>query len=165
MRDLPTLRFIEQHDPADERVKSQPYAYVADVVHTVDLSADIDALKTVSTQAGKAGMARAQAVSRLRDQLDKDAKLTWYIVICGDEERWAPSEGEDGEVGTPVGRRPTSLRMSAGSATTSSLHRSTGSEASRTGDRGLSVSTQQSQQAQGGKVATPSSTSSSKIVS
>ena len=158
MRDLPSLRFVEQHDPTDEHVKSQPYAYVADVVHTINLSADIDALKPNSTLANKADVARTQAATRLRDLLDKDAKLAWYIVICGDEERWAPSEGDEGEVGTLVGTRSTSVHMSAGSATTSSLHRSTGSEASRTGDRSLSVSTQQSQQANGGEVAAPSPT-------
>lgn len=165
MHDLPSLRFLEQHDPTDEHVKSQPYAYVADVVHTVDLSADIDALRTASTQADKAGIARTQAITRLRDQLDKDAKLAWYVVICGDEERWAPSDGEDGEVGTLMGTRPTSVHMSAGSATTSSLHKSTGSEASRTRDRSLSVSTQQSQQAHSGEVALPSSVDKAKNVS
>lgn len=86
MSALPHLRFIEQHDPFDLHTKSQPYAYVADVVHEVKLSTDIDDIR------GR-GVSNDQwaALVDLRDQLCKDQKVAWYVVVCGDEERWAPS--------------------------------------------------------------------------
>lgn len=92
MASLPNLRFVEQHDPNDVSTKSQPYAYVADVVHEVTLSLDVDEIR------GK-GAKNEQwtALADLRDQLAPQEKVAWYIVVCGDEERWAPPIEEDGE--------------------------------------------------------------------
>lgn len=87
MEDLPNLRFIEQHDPRDEVTKSQPYAYVADVVEEITLSVDVDEVR------GR-GVPNDQWASMmdLRDKLCKDAKVAWYVVVCGDEERHVPLE-------------------------------------------------------------------------
>jgi hypothetical protein len=30
------------------------------------------------------------SIMELRDQLAPEEKVAWYIVVCGDEERWAP---------------------------------------------------------------------------
>ena len=84
---LPSLRFIEQYDPADESVeaKSQPYAYVADKVHEVKLGED------VSEVMGRGIKPEAwDAMIELRDKLAPDERLSWFVVVCGDVERWAP---------------------------------------------------------------------------
>ena len=84
---LPNLRFVEQYDPNDTSPNSvsQPYAYVADVVEEVRLGVDIDEVR------GR-GLNNEQwtAIMELRDKLAPEEKVGWYIVVCGDEERWAP---------------------------------------------------------------------------
>lgn len=85
MKALPRLRFVEQHDPNDESVKSQPYAYVADVVQEVKLGVDVDEIR------GK-GVQNEQwtALLELRDKLCPGEKVAWFVVVCGDEERYVP---------------------------------------------------------------------------
>lgn len=79
---LPHLRFVEQYDPHDETTKSQPYAYVADVVHEVALGIDIDEIRQIASNTEQQA-----ALTELRDQLAQGEKLSWYVVVCGDEER------------------------------------------------------------------------------
>ncbi|KAF2402417.1 hypothetical protein EJ06DRAFT_338162 [Trichodelitschia bisporula] len=87
MTALPNLRFVEQYDPTDETVesKSQPFAYVADVVHEVKLGCEVDEVR------GK-GVANDtwSALLELRDKLAPEEKVAWFVVVCGDTERWAP---------------------------------------------------------------------------
>lgn len=87
MEHLKQLRFVEQYDPDDTTAGSgsQPYAYVADVVEEVKLGVDVDEIR------GK-GVPNDQwaSIMELRDQLAPEEKVAWYIVVCGDEERWAP---------------------------------------------------------------------------
>jgi hypothetical protein len=87
---LPSLRFLEQYDPSDESVesKSQPYAYVCDVVHEVKLGIEFDEVRGrgVHNDAWTAMM-------DLRDKLAPGEKVSWFVVVCGDVERWAPVEG------------------------------------------------------------------------
>lgn len=91
MEHLPHLRFVEQYDPNDTTAGSgsQPYAYVADVVEEVKLGVDVDEIR------GK-GVPNDQWASmmELRDKLAPEEKVAWYIVVCGDEERWAPTTSE-----------------------------------------------------------------------
>lgn len=91
MEHLQHLRFVEQYDPNDTSAGSgsQPYAYVADVVEEVKLGVDIDDIR------GK-GVPNDQWASlmELRDKLAPEEKVAWYIVVCGDEERWAPTTAE-----------------------------------------------------------------------
>jgi len=88
MPSLPGLRFLEQYDPSDESVesKSQPYAYVCDVVHEVKLGTEFDEVrgKGVNNDAWTAMM-------DLRDKLAPGEKVSWFVVVCGDVERWSPS--------------------------------------------------------------------------
>jgi hypothetical protein len=88
MKSLPSLRFYEQYDPQDISAasKSQPYAYVADIAEEIKLGAEVDAIR------GR-GVSNDQWASlmELRDKLAPDEKVSWYIVVCGDEERWAPN--------------------------------------------------------------------------
>jgi hypothetical protein len=84
---LPSLRFVEQYDPTDESVeaKSQPYAYVADRVQEVKLGED------VSEVMGRGIKPEAwDAMVELRDKIAPDERLSWFVVVCGDVERWAP---------------------------------------------------------------------------
>ena len=88
MASLPSLRFYEQYDPHDisDSGKSQPYAYVADIAEEIKLGAEVDAIR------GR-GVSNEQwaGLMELRDKLAPDEKVSWYVVVCGDEERWAPS--------------------------------------------------------------------------
>jgi hypothetical protein len=101
MPSLRSLRFIEQYDPLDESAesKSQPYAYVADFVQEVKLGLDIDEAR------GKGvGNDAWSSMVELRDKLAPGEKIAWFVVICGDVERWAPPtvgllEGSNGNAG------------------------------------------------------------------
>jgi hypothetical protein len=87
MPSLHGLRFIEQYDPTDERTesKSQPYAYVADTVHEIKLGVDVDEVR------GKGvGNEAWTSMVDLRDKLAPGEKVAWFVVVCGDVERWAP---------------------------------------------------------------------------
>lgn len=99
MEHLQQLRFVEQYDPDDTSAGSgsQPFAYVADVVEEVKLGVDVDEIR------GK-GVPNDQwaSIMELRDQLAPEEKVAWYIVVCGDEERWAPTTAEEA-----VGRQET----------------------------------------------------------
>jgi len=89
---LRQLRFVEQYDPDDESpgVGSQPYAYVADIVHEIKLSLDIDDVRGKGVSNDQWG-----SILELRDKLAPEEKVGWYVVSCGDEERWAPPEEEE----------------------------------------------------------------------
>lgn len=93
MLNLPNLRFIEQYDPEDvsSDAISQPYAYVADTVEEIKLGAEVDEIR------GK-GLSAEQweSIMDLRDKVAPDEKVAWWVVVCGDEERWVPPlESED----------------------------------------------------------------------
>jgi hypothetical protein len=87
MEHLKHLRFVEQYDPNDTSAGSgsQPYAYVADVVEEVKLGVDVDEIRGKGVPNDQWG-----SIMELRDQLAPEEKVAWYIVVCGDEERWAP---------------------------------------------------------------------------
>lgn len=79
---LPELRFIEQYDPNDLSTKTQPFAYVADVVREIKLGEDIDEIR-----GARRPYEQWEAFLQLRDQLAEGEKVAWYVVYCGDEER------------------------------------------------------------------------------
>ncbi|KAF2174084.1 hypothetical protein M409DRAFT_48962 [Zasmidium cellare ATCC 36951] len=87
MQHLTRLRFVEQYDPNDTSAEaaSQPYAYVADIVHEVKLGVDVDEVRGQGV-----GNEQWAAMMELRDKLAPEEKVGWYVVVCGDEERWAP---------------------------------------------------------------------------
>jgi len=84
---LPSLRFIEQYDPTDlsSDSKSQPFAYVADIVHEVKLGLDVDEMRGQGIPNEQWG-----AMVELRDAIAPGEKVAWWVVVCGDVERWAP---------------------------------------------------------------------------
>ncbi|KAK3109444.1 hypothetical protein LTR53_017297 [Teratosphaeriaceae sp. CCFEE 6253] len=87
MRHLRSLRFVEQYDPNDtsSAAAGQPFAYVADIVQEVRLGVCIDDVTTKGIATEQWG-----AALELRDKLAPEEKVGWFVVVCGDEERWAP---------------------------------------------------------------------------
>ncbi|EME80727.1 uncharacterized protein MYCFIDRAFT_17465, partial [Pseudocercospora fijiensis CIRAD86] len=87
MTHLPDLRFVEQYDPNDisSSASSQPYAYVADICEEVKLGIDIDEFRAKGV-----GNEQWSALCELRDKIAPEEKVGWYVVVCGDEDRWAP---------------------------------------------------------------------------
>jgi len=100
MSSLPRLRFIEQYDPLDETSdsKSQPFAYVADVVQEVKLGADVDEIRGRGV-----GNEAWAALMELRDCVAPGEKVAWFVVVCGDTERWVPPGVGGGMGGGGVG--------------------------------------------------------------
>ncbi|KAF2670736.1 hypothetical protein BT63DRAFT_200042 [Microthyrium microscopicum] len=84
---LPTLQFIEQYDPSDHsaEAKSQPFAYVADIVHEIKLGIDIDEVRGKGVTNDAWG-----AMVDLRDKFAPGEKVAWFVVVCGDTERSFP---------------------------------------------------------------------------
>jgi hypothetical protein len=80
------VKLLEEYDPLEEKEPSRPYAFVADHVVRVDLSADVlvemDAYERLVKERGG-----SQWFNKLRDNLQSDAEIRWYLVVCGDEER------------------------------------------------------------------------------
>lgn len=100
---IPNLTFLEQYDPFDERAesKSQPYAYVCDVVQEVKLGVEVDEVrgKGVTNEGWN-------AIMELRDGIAPGEKVAWFVVVCGDTERYAPPTVgllENGVVQNPNG--------------------------------------------------------------
>ena len=135
--DWSVVKLLEQYDPDDMAV-SQPYAYVADYMVKVGLSASIgeeiakyeakqkeeEALlsspsggspstglepgsdgadggaitRTISSLAEERRNKRLNWFEKLRDGLEKDGEIGWYVVVCGDEERAIPSIGSESDL-------------------------------------------------------------------
>lgn len=124
--DWSAVKLVEQYDPNDLEAVSQPYAYVADYIVDITLSASISeemmkyeakvreneghSLRSANAS-GSAGTPEATNArnggdlnsreargsknagwfEKLRDGLQKGEAIGWYVVVCGDEERRAPS--------------------------------------------------------------------------
>ncbi|RMY41624.1 hypothetical protein D0864_16185 [Hortaea werneckii] len=92
MQHLERLRFVEQYDPSDlsAAAASQPYAYVADVCEEVKLSVPIN-------EVTQRGVPNEQwiALMELKDKIAPEEEVGWFIVVCGDEERYAPPSPDD----------------------------------------------------------------------
>lgn len=120
------VKLLEEHDPANLDEVSRPYAYVADYARRIDASCSI--VEEIQRYESRVRRSRAPAVTgpssdemlckrrdgsgkgpgggwfeQLRDQLQRDEEIRWYVVVNGDEERaW------------PIGSRPDSSRTSVG---------------------------------------------------
>lgn len=91
MAHLNSLRFIEQYNPEDLKTSEQPYAYVCDQVHEVELGVDIDEVR------GK-GISQTAwtALTELRDKIAPAENIGWFVVVNGDVERWVPPVEDPG---------------------------------------------------------------------
>lgn len=92
MKGLPNLQFVEQFDVelADKGDNVQPYAYVADVVEEIRLGVEVGEVM------GR-GVPNEQwaSITELRDQIAPGERVGWFVVVCQDTERHAPSILED----------------------------------------------------------------------
>ncbi|KAK3182348.1 hypothetical protein K4F52_006351 [Lecanicillium sp. MT-2017a] len=89
------VKLLEEHDPLETTSPARPYAYVADHVVRIDLSADIAGeMAKYEKQAGRGG---APWFAQLRDKVQQAEEIKWYIVVCGDELRDYPDDDDDDE--------------------------------------------------------------------
>ncbi|ESZ99152.1 hypothetical protein SBOR_0473 [Sclerotinia borealis F-4128] len=104
------VKLVEQYDPEDLKTLSQPWAYVSDYMIEVGLGVSvseevkkyedkIQEEEVIPCDAEKLGMSareirrknkRAGWFDKLREQLETKEQMGWFVVVCGDEERWAP---------------------------------------------------------------------------
>ncbi|KAJ4425158.1 hypothetical protein N0V82_000213 [Gnomoniopsis sp. IMI 355080] len=109
------VKVLEEHDPADLKEVSRPYAYVSDYVTRINDSCSIveeiqryearvrrdstppvtgassDDMLNGKRDTSKLGR-RAGWFEKLRDQLQRGEDIRWYVVVIGDEERAWPVE-------------------------------------------------------------------------
>lgn len=92
--DWSPVKLLEEHDPTETVLATRPYAYVADYAVRIDLSASI-----ASEMANYEKSVSNPWLNDLRDKLQKDEEIQWYVVVCGDEDRHVPGhdEHEDSE--------------------------------------------------------------------
>lgn len=109
------VKLLEEYDPANMEEVSGPHAYVADYVTRITDSVSIveeiqryesrvrhsprppvtgpssDEMLNKKRDTTKLGNA-AGWLERLRDELQRNEEIRWYVVVCGDEERRYPAE-------------------------------------------------------------------------
>ncbi|KAK7432661.1 hypothetical protein QQZ08_000870 [Neonectria magnoliae] len=93
MHSWSAVKLLEEFDPEDTRLPSRPYAFVADYVVRIDLSANV-----VDEMAKYRMRKQDEWFSRLRDEMQKGEDLRWYVVVCGDDLREVPADSEDDAV-------------------------------------------------------------------
>lgn len=144
-RSYGSLSLLEEYEPEDLDTLSAPYAYVADYVVRVDLSLGVAAemgryearMKDGGSMSGGAsdetGRKRGAKgwFERLRDELEKEEEIRWYVVVCGDEERDPGVEVGAGEDESEVGGEETVEDVGEGEG--DSLKRKEGDDAPRGG--------------------------------
>lgn len=115
-QDWSPVKLLEEYDPNNLQEVSRPYAYVADYVQRVDSSCSIveeiakyeqqvrPSPNSAVTRQYSRGSPNGEQVStrlksgtgwleQLRDQLQRDEEIQWYVVVNGDEERVWPVDG------------------------------------------------------------------------
>ncbi|KHJ32995.1 putative developmental regulator protein [Erysiphe necator] len=114
--DWSPIKLVEEYDPREQFFCSQPYAYVADYLVKVDLSLALkeQMLKYETFRAEQCRVDKAEHnlgmplqisekekistldstktvkedwFERLRNELENESDIDWYIVYCGDQER------------------------------------------------------------------------------
>jgi hypothetical protein len=102
------VKLLEQYNPLDE-TPSQPYAYVGDYCIPVPLSADISSeISSYEDRQRRQAAGRSKSpqnlgidsngsprtpkmvpdwLDRLREKLDPNAQVGWFVVVCDDEGR------------------------------------------------------------------------------
>ncbi|KUI68571.1 hypothetical protein VM1G_04189 [Cytospora mali] len=106
-QDWSPVKLLEEYDPNNLEEVSRPYAYVADYVQRIDSSCSVaeeiakyeqqvhfepdPAIK--GPKGGWDTSKRPGWLGQLRDQLQRDEEIKWYVVVNGDEERAWPVDG------------------------------------------------------------------------
>ena len=113
------VKLLEEYDPEEMREPSRPYAFVAHAVARVDLHLDLaEAMakyRTIFMQKD------TNWFGMLRDELQKDEPITWYVVVCGEENR---SQGDMASIGDGDGDGNGELEEDTGKAQSSSPRKS-----------------------------------------
>ncbi|KAK5998297.1 hypothetical protein PT974_00672 [Cladobotryum mycophilum] len=94
VNDWSPVKLLEEYDPEEMAISARPFAYVADYAIRVDLSAGLDEEKAKYEAQLKEGN-QGDWFERLRDELQAGEPIGWYVVVCGDEERFAPRDDND----------------------------------------------------------------------
>ncbi|KAK9422848.1 putative Developmental regulator protein [Seiridium unicorne] len=122
-----TIKMLEEYDPSNELVMNGPWAYLSDYVVRIDTSVSpmeemvryeermkaqkFKAMSGSSDETGRkvktVGSKNAGWLEKLRDQLQQEEPIKWYVVMCGDEERSFPlGDDEDNVVGETKNGEP-----------------------------------------------------------
>ncbi|KAK0764441.1 hypothetical protein N5P37_003843 [Trichoderma harzianum] len=92
------VKLLEEYDPEETFISARPFAYVADHVIRIDLSANV--LEEIAKyEALVKEMDEGNWFERLRDELQmgmaKAPPIEWYVVVNGDEERGVPQDDDE----------------------------------------------------------------------
>ncbi|ETS82664.1 hypothetical protein PFICI_04540 [Pestalotiopsis fici W106-1] len=105
-----SIKMLEEYDPSNELILNGPWAYLSDYTVRVDTSVSVldeirkyesnmrtekfKAMSGPSDETGRKintlGDRNAGWLEKLRDQLQREEPIKWYVVMCGDEERNFP---------------------------------------------------------------------------
>jgi hypothetical protein len=90
------VKLLEEYDPEETSISARPFAYVADHVIRIDLSANV--LEEIAKyEALVKERNEGSWLEKLRDELQDGASIGWYVVVNGDAERFVPEyDDEDG---------------------------------------------------------------------
>ncbi|KAL6898203.1 hypothetical protein GGI43DRAFT_87847 [Trichoderma evansii] len=95
------VKLLEEHDPEETSISARPFAYVADHVIRIDLSANIlEEMAKYDVLAKDRN--EGNWFERLRDELQNDASIGWYVVVNGDEERLVPEYDDEDDIESEV---------------------------------------------------------------
>jgi len=95
-----SVKLLEQYDPNDQIHPYQEYAYVGDYAAEVTLGASISE-EAEKYQKWISSVREGAWIEKLRDKLQAGADIGWYVVVCGDEDRFASDPmdaSNDGEI-------------------------------------------------------------------
>lgn len=89
------IKILEEHDPAEMREATRPYAFVADHVVRIDLDANV--AHEMERYEALAAQDDRSWFSRLRDDMQHGEDICWYVLVCGDQDRFTLPSDDDGE--------------------------------------------------------------------
>ncbi|TFA99177.1 hypothetical protein CCMA1212_008963 [Trichoderma ghanense] len=96
------VKLLEEYDPGETSISARPFAYVADHVIRIDLSANVlEEIAKYETLVKERN--EGNWFERLRDELQEGSPIEWYVVVNGDEERgWPQDDDEEESEGSDV---------------------------------------------------------------
>ncbi|OTA04533.1 hypothetical protein A9Z42_0051130 [Trichoderma parareesei] len=95
------VKLLEEYDPEETSISARPFAYVADHVIRIDLSANV-LEEMAKYEALVKERNEGNWFERLRDELQPGSPIEWYVVVNGDEERGWPHDDEEESEGSDV---------------------------------------------------------------
>ena len=87
------VKLLEQFDINEQIHPYQEYAYVGDYIVEVILGVSVSEESEKYQEWIKSVRERAW-IDKLKDKLQPEASIGWYVVVCGDEDRFAPESTE-----------------------------------------------------------------------